>query len=95
MNRRRSYEDLLAKIRHPTWLVVENMFGCPLEVTPLEPYADWRAMAARATRVADGWLCDEIGRALQRIFLHQRRHTAVGGDQATGAEKINTKSVMG
>ena len=70
MNRRRSYEDPLAKLRDPTWLVVEDMLGRPLEVTPLEPYADLRAIvnAARAGRIVDGWQCDEIGKHSSGFF---------------------------
>ena len=65
MDRRRSYEDPLTEIRHPTWLVgSRNMLGRLLEVTPLEPYADLRAIvnAAREKRIAEGWLCSELGR---------------------------------
>ena len=54
MNRRRSYEDPLAKLSQPTWLVVQDLLGHALDVTPLKPYADLRAIvnAARATRIA-------------------------------------------
>jgi hypothetical protein len=70
MSRRRSYEDPLAKLRDPTWLVTEDMLGRPLEVTPLEPYADLRAIVntARDKRMAEGWECDEIGRHSSGFF---------------------------
>ena len=70
MNRRRSYEDPLPKLRHPTWLVVEDMLGRPLEVTQLEPSTDLRAMVntARDKRMAEGWQCDEIGRHSSGFF---------------------------
>ena len=70
MNRRRSHEDPLAKLRHPTWLVVEDMLGRPLEITPLAPYADLRAIVntARERRIAEGWQCDEIGRHSSGFF---------------------------
>lgn len=66
---RRSIPDPLAPIRHPTWLVVRD-HRTVVEVTPLEPHADLRAIlnAAREARMADGWACDEIGRSCSFFY---------------------------
>jgi hypothetical protein len=54
---RRSTHDPLATVPHPTWLVVQDMFRNPLEVTQLVPGADLRAAMSEsaAMHTADGW----------------------------------------
>lgn len=61
---RRSPFDSLAPVDQRTWLVVHAEWGAALEVTPLEPGADLRAIltAAREARIAAGWESQPIGR---------------------------------
>ena len=67
---RRSAPDPLAPIDAPTWLVVRDMCGQLLQCTELAPHADQRAAlaAARAARIADGWLADKVGPRGSQFF---------------------------
>jgi hypothetical protein len=70
MARRRTNYDPLAPITEPTWLVAQDRFYTPLEIRELEPGADLRSTlnAERARRIAEGWVCDEIGRVCSFFF---------------------------
>jgi hypothetical protein len=71
MNRcRRSTHDPLAAVPERTWLVVRDNLRRAVEVTPLAPRVDLRAVlnAARDARIAAGWNADQIGRSSAFFF---------------------------
>lgn len=67
---RRAAPDPLAPIDGPVWLTVRDMSGVLLELTEMPAHADQRArlMAARETRIAEGWKADEIGPRCSQFF---------------------------
>lgn len=77
--RRRGRHDPLQPNASATWLVVRNELSQVVESHEIEPRADLRAIliAARAQRLAEGWVADEIGdlafffcrRANRRLFV--------------------------
>ena len=68
--RRRSRPEPLKPRSEATWLVVRNRLSQVVESTPLEPYADLRAVltAAREARIAEGWVCEDIGSCVAFFF---------------------------
>ena len=68
--RRRNRPEPLKPRPQPTWRVVRDRLSQVVESTPLEPYADLRAVltAAREARIADGWDCEDIGSCVAFFF---------------------------
>jgi hypothetical protein len=54
----------------PTWLVVKNALSQIIEYRELDPQTNLREIlnAARTSRIADGWLADEVGRRCSFFF---------------------------
>jgi len=72
MRRRKRPEPLLPR-PEAAWLVVRDQLSQIVEYTPLEPHRDLRAVltAARETRIADGWQCEDIGTSVGFFFCRR------------------------
>lgn len=70
MIRRRQFVDPLLALTVPTWLVVRDQVGRPLESLQLPPGTDLRAIlvTARDARISAGWSVTELGRACSTVF---------------------------
>jgi hypothetical protein len=71
--RRRGRHDPLQSNAFATWLVMRNPLSQVVECEEIEPGADLRAVLAnaRADRIADGWLAEEIGDRLAFFFCQR------------------------
>ena len=71
--RRRSRPEPLKPRSQATWLVVRDRLNQVVESTPLEPYADLRAVltAAREARIAQRWECEDIGSCVAFFFCRR------------------------
>lgn len=87
---RRSAPDPLEPIDAPTWLVVRDMCSQVLELAELPPRADQRAvlLAARKTRIAEGWQTDDIGPRSSHFFA-----TRAGERVMVGIEREPTRQI--
>lgn len=87
---RRSAPDPLAPIDAPTWLVVRNVCSQVLELIELRPLADQRTVlvAARETRIVEGWQADGIGPRSSHFFA-----TRAGERVMVGIEREPTRHI--
>ena len=87
---RRSAPDPLAPIDTPTWLVARDMYSRVLGLSELPPRADQRAIlvAARETRIAEGWQADDIGPQSAHFFA-----TRAGERVMVGIEREQTRQI--
>ena len=91
-SRKRSRYDPLRPLNEPTWLVVRSQTGFVLDSHKLAPGADLRAilMAARDTRIARGWMADDIGVCCSFFF------SRLGSERViTGIERIPPQDPLG
>jgi hypothetical protein len=71
--RKRNRPEPLKPRGEATWLVVRDRLSQVVTSTPLEPYADLRAVltAAREARIAQGWECEDIGSCVAFFFCRR------------------------
>ena len=70
---RRTLYDPLQPLTVRTWLVVRDARRLPVAAREIAPSTDLRSAlkAARAERIAAGWICTDIGRA-DSVFFAER-----------------------